>query len=46
MLLLLFLVTSIFDRDHVKEQIVFDLDLVIHDHFSMTNGTVHKTPTS
>ena len=44
--LYLFLVTALFDRDHVKEQIVFDLDLVIHDHFSMTNGTVRKTPTS
>lgn len=45
MLLLLFLVVFLFDRDNVKEQTVFDFDLVIHDHFSMTNGTVHKTPT-
>ena len=41
-----FLVASLFDRDRVKEQTVFDLDLVIQNHFSMTNWTVHKTPTS
>lgn len=36
----------LFDRDQAKEYTVFNLDLVIQNHFSMTNGTVHKTPTS
>ncbi len=44
--LLLFSGRFSFDRDQVKEHTVFNLDLVIQNHFSMTNGTVHKTPTS
>lgn len=44
--LLLFSGRFLFDRDQVKENTVFNLDLVIQNHFSMTNGAVHKTHTS